>query len=121
MTNKVAEEIPTTVSDTVSDMVNRLRDAASDLDMDRLRDTASSALPSIDVTASRKALKKRSKKARKSAARKVDDVGATLRERVFGWPLYSVAVAGAVIGSLAWWRNRSTPKPADPIVRSPAR
>ena len=130
MTHQAAEEVPTTVSDVMS----RLRDAAPEVDLDRIRDTASSALdtassaletasaalPSIDLAAGRKAVKKRARRARRTAAKKankskvvaakkVGDGKATLRERVFGWPLYSVALAGAALGSLAWWRNRQRP------------
>lgn len=136
MTEQIAEETGTTMSD----IVGRIRDAASDIDSDRIRDTASSAketatsaLSSVDLEASRKALKKRAKQARKTAktatktakaareaaaaAGKAAAVQAkrgkasikgkpSLRERVFGWPLYSVAAAGAAIGALAWWRGK---------------
>jgi len=150
MTEQVAQEVPTTVSD----MVSKLRDAAPDVDLERIRDSAASALESassaigsVDIEARRKALKKSAKGAAKSAkagaksakaAAKSAKVSAkaarksaerhtrngkavlkgkpTLRERVLGWPLYSVAAAGAAIGALKWWRGRQQQAPVEPAL-----
>lgn len=164
MTEQLADEVPTTmsgVSTTVSDMVTRLRDAAPEVDLERIRDgaasaldSASSALSSVDIDAGRKAVKKRTKAARKAAksasksasAARVSAVAAgktaamhaqkgkaaikgkpSLRERIFDWPLYTVAATGAVLGSLAWWRSRqraaletAPPPPAEINVVDPA-
>ena len=129
MTEQVAEE----VTSPMASVVGRIRDAAADVDLDRLRDTASSAvesasaaLSSVDLDAGRKAMKKRTKKARKAAAKKMPTGKSSLRERVFGWPLYSVAAAGAVLGSLAWRRGRQSqagampPAPSEISVVDPA-
>jgi hypothetical protein len=157
MTEQIADEVPTKMSHTMSDMVDRIRHAAEDVDLDRIRDTAASAkdgasaaLSSVDLETSRKALKKRAKQARKTAktasktakaAREAATAAGkaaaaqakkskksmtgkpTLRDRVFGWPLYSVAAAGALLGSLAWWRGRqrqALPAAVAPPVAPPS-